>query len=94
LKEPVLKHSPSIYLLGSRLEKASDNHPPMRQNARMEKLDEALLMDMPSYSFLIVRCSTQLGTPRGRYDEHNSKSSLSYETKVYRTSRRKPKFRR
>jgi hypothetical protein len=23
-----------------------------------------------------------LGTPRGRYDEHSSKSSLSYETKV------------
>jgi hypothetical protein len=24
-----------------------------------------------------------LGTPRARYDEHSSKSSLSYETKVY-----------
>jgi hypothetical protein len=35
-----------------------------------------------------------LGTPRGRYDEHSSKSSLSCETKVYRTSRRKPNFRR
>jgi hypothetical protein len=35
-----------------------------------------------------------LGTPRGRYDEHNSKSSLSFETKVYQTSRRKPNFRR
>jgi hypothetical protein len=38
--------------------------------------------------------NTPLGTPRGRYDEHNSKSSLSCETKVYRTSRRKPNFRR
>jgi hypothetical protein len=38
--------------------------------------------------------NTPLGTPRGRYDEHSSKSSLSYETKVYRTSRRKPNFRR
>jgi hypothetical protein len=37
---------------------------------------------------------TPLGTPRGRYDEHNSKSSLSCETKVYQTSRRKPNFRR
>jgi hypothetical protein len=37
---------------------------------------------------------TLLGTPRGRYDEHSSKSSLSCETKVYRTSRRKPNFRR
>jgi hypothetical protein len=53
----MLKHSPSIYLLGSRLEKASDNHLPLRQNARMEKLDEALLMDMPSYSFLICHSS-------------------------------------
>jgi hypothetical protein len=37
---------------------------------------------------------TPLGTPRGRYDNHNSKSSLSCETKVYRISRRKPNFRR
>jgi hypothetical protein len=37
---------------------------------------------------------TPLGTPRGRYDEHSSKSSHSCETKVYRTSRRKPNFRR
>jgi hypothetical protein len=37
---------------------------------------------------------SSLGTPRGRYDEHSSKSSLSCETKVYRTSRRKPNFRR
>jgi hypothetical protein len=37
---------------------------------------------------------TPLGTPRGRYDEHSSKSSLSCETKVYRTNRRKPTFRR
>jgi hypothetical protein len=27
--------------------------------------------------------NSSLGTPRGRYDEHSSKSSLSYETKVY-----------
>jgi hypothetical protein len=32
---------------------------------------------------------TQLGTPRGRYNEHSSKFSLSCETKVYQTSRRK-----
>jgi hypothetical protein len=37
---------------------------------------------------------TPLGTLRGRYDEHSSKSSLSCETKVYRTIRRKPNFRR
>jgi hypothetical protein len=35
-----------------------------------------------------------LGTPRGRYHEHISKSSLSCETKVHWTSRRKPNFRR
>jgi hypothetical protein len=32
-----------------------------------------------------------VGNPKGRYDEHSSKSSLSCETKVYRTSRRKNK---
>jgi hypothetical protein len=31
----------------------------------------------------------QLGTPRGRCDEHSSKFYLSYETKVKSTSRRK-----
>jgi hypothetical protein len=31
----------------------------------------------------------QLETPRGRCDEHNGKFSLSYETKVLSTSRRK-----
>jgi hypothetical protein len=30
-----------------------------------------------------------VGNPKRRYDEHSSKSSLSCETKVYRTSRRK-----
>jgi hypothetical protein len=51
-------------------------------------------------AFLLLLCwvmaysNSPLGTPRGRYDEHISKSSLSYETKVYRTSRRKPNFRR
>jgi hypothetical protein len=31
----------------------------------------------------VMACNNSpLGTPRGRYDEHNSKSSLSYETKV------------
>jgi hypothetical protein len=33
--------------------------------------------------------TAQLETPREGYDEHKSKSSLSCETKVYRTSRRK-----
>jgi hypothetical protein len=37
---------------------------------------------------------SMLGTPRGRYDEYSSKSSLSCEAKVYRSSRRKPNFRR
>jgi hypothetical protein len=46
----------------------------------LEKLvDGAVLMYM----------TNQLGTPRGRYDEHSSKSSLSCETKVYQTSRKK-----
>jgi hypothetical protein len=31
----------------------------------------------------LMACSNSpLGTPRERYDEHSSKSSLSYETKV------------
>jgi hypothetical protein len=33
--------------------------------------------------------TAQLETPREGYDEHSSKSSLSCETKVYRTSKRK-----
>jgi hypothetical protein len=33
--------------------------------------------------------TAQLETPREGYDEHSSKSSLSYETKFYRISRRK-----
>jgi hypothetical protein len=33
--------------------------------------------------------TAQLETPREGYDEHSSKSSLSYETKVYQTIRRK-----
>jgi hypothetical protein len=36
-----------------------------------------------------------VGKPQEQgYDEHISKFSLSCETKVYRTSRRKPNFRR
>jgi hypothetical protein len=58
------------------------------------------LREMGNVNFLIgippwwLVSNSPLGTPRGRYDEHSSKSSLSYETKVYRTSRRKPNFRR
>jgi hypothetical protein len=37
----------------------------------------------------VLYMTTQLETPREGYDEHSSKSSLSCETKVYRTSRRK-----
>jgi hypothetical protein len=43
---------------------------------------------------LIVRCSTQLGTSRGRYDEHSSKFSSIVKPRFNRTSRRKPNFRR
>jgi hypothetical protein len=43
----------------------------------------------------VMACSNSLlETPRGRYDELSSKSSLICETKVYQTSRRKPNFRR
>jgi hypothetical protein len=38
-------------------------------------------------SFIYI--TAQLETPREGYDEHSSKSSLSCETKVYQTSRRK-----
>jgi hypothetical protein len=40
------------------------------------------------------RITTQLGTQRGRYDEHSSKSFPQYEIEVYRSSRKKPNFRR
>jgi hypothetical protein len=48
----------------------------------------------PCHGILMACKYSSLGTPRGRYDEHSSKSSLSCETKVYRTIRRKPNFRR
>jgi hypothetical protein len=38
---------------------------------------------------LYIYITAQLEIPREGYDEHGSKSSLSCETKVYRTSRRK-----
>jgi hypothetical protein len=37
----------------------------------------------------VLYITAQLETLREGYDEHSSKSSLSCETKVYRTSRRK-----
>jgi hypothetical protein len=43
---------------------------------------------------MIVWCSTQLGTPRGRYDEHISKFPSVVKPRLNRTSRRKPNFRR
>jgi hypothetical protein len=49
----------------------------------------------PTRANLLMACKySLLGTLRGRYDEHSNKSSLSCETKVYRTNRRKPNFRR
>jgi hypothetical protein len=38
--------------------------------------------------------AAQLGTPRGRYEEHNSKFSSVVKPKFNQTSRRKPNFRR
>jgi hypothetical protein len=35
-----------------------------------------------------------VGNPKRRCDEYNSKFSLSYETKVYQSSRKKPNSRR
>jgi hypothetical protein len=37
---------------------------------------------------------TQLGTPRGRYDEHSSKFPLIVKPRFNRTSRRKQNLRR
>jgi hypothetical protein len=34
--------------------------------------------------------TTQLGTPRGRYDEYNSKSSLSKKPRYVESRRKKP----
>jgi hypothetical protein len=35
-----------------------------------------------------------VGNPKRRFDEYNGKFSLSYETKVYQSSRKKPNSRR
>jgi hypothetical protein len=35
-----------------------------------------------------------VGNPKRRFDEYNNKFSLSYETEVYRSKRRKPNLRR
>jgi hypothetical protein len=35
-----------------------------------------------------------VGNPKRRFDEYNSKFSLSYKTKVYQSSRKKPNSRR
>jgi hypothetical protein len=39
------------------------------------------------------RITTQLGTPRGRYDEHSSRFSLSKKPRFIESSRKKPNFR-
>jgi hypothetical protein len=43
---------------------------------------------------LIVRVGTQLGTPRGRYDEHSSKSSLSKKLRFIKPVGERTNFRR
>jgi hypothetical protein len=40
------------------------------------------------------RITTQLETPRGRYDEHSSRFSLSKKPRFIESSRKKPNFRR
>jgi hypothetical protein len=40
------------------------------------------------------RITTQLGIPRGRYDEHSSRFSLSKTPRFIESSRKKPNFRR
>jgi hypothetical protein len=64
--------------------------------ARQKTLDQHMYRPLLSghCNILIVRCSTQLGTPRGRYDEHSSKFTSVVKTRLNRTSRRKPNFRR
>jgi hypothetical protein len=64
----------------------------MRARLPLQKSSFSLAM-APENCLMACKYSP-LGTTRGRYDEHSSKSSLSCETKVYRTSRRKPNFRR
>jgi hypothetical protein len=50
---------------------------------------------MIAIHWCVVDTRKLVGTPQEQgYDEHNNKFSLSCETKVYRTSRRKPNFRR
>ena len=39
-------------------------------------------------SYMILANSNPLGTPRGRYDEHNSKFSISIKPRFNRSSRR------
>jgi hypothetical protein len=40
------------------------------------------------------RITTQLGTPRGRYDEHSSRFSLSKKPRFIESSRKKENVRR
>ena len=46
------------------------------------------LATVPKKSLILVN-SDPLGTPRGRYDEHGSKFSLSKKPRFNRTSRRR-----
>jgi hypothetical protein len=60
------------------------------QNYRKEKLDfEVMWWGGVDVGVMYIYITAQLETPREGYDEHSSKSSLSCETKIYRTSRRK-----
>jgi hypothetical protein len=64
-----------------------------RWTGNLHSLQETFDINATMYAWWLVN-NSPLGTPRGRYDEHSSKSSLSCETNVYRTSRRKAKLQK
>jgi hypothetical protein len=45
-------------------------------------------------SLQLIILNWPVGNPKRRFDEYSSKFSLSYETGVYRSKRRKPNLRR
>jgi hypothetical protein len=51
---------------------------------------------VPENSWLVVDDINDrpVGNPKRRFDEYSSKFSLSYETKVYQSSRKKSNSRR
>jgi hypothetical protein len=85
------------------MKKASGYDSPLRQDAKKSfwtlpisgrRRRRLAVCFLEKCSSLIVRVKHQLGTPRGRYEEHNSKFPSVVKPRFNRTSRRKLNFRR